>query len=300
MAHIVIIGNSVAGHSAAVNIRARDEHAALTIISSEPYLFYDRRRLADFLQGTIKEQELFPCADDFYARQNIVSKTGVTVSAVNPLKRTLTFKEKGSMTYDILVVATGMRHAACSVPGAKKPGVVTLYTLDDVKKLMARLIAEPVCVMGWNKGAVAMAGSIASRYGVEVKLMAPSGAAAASLPAHVEIVCEPVVEIIGEGCVQAVKLSNGKVIAVGTVVNMVEEPSLDFLRNTLVRVSGKGIEVDAGLRTSVERIFACGTVACAGAGVDAPAKTWNECAEEGCYLADSIGKEMERVCRTSS
>jgi nitrite reductase (NADH) large subunit len=299
MAHIVIIGNSVAGHSAAVNIRARDEHAALTLVSAEPYSFYDRRRLCDFLRGTIKEQDLFPCAGDFYARQNIVSRTGVTVAAVNPLKRTLAFKDaKGSMSYDILVVATGMRHAACTFPGAKKPGVVTLYSLDDVKKFMARLVTEPVCILGWNKGAVAMAGAIAERYGVDVKLLAPSGADAAALPAHVEIVCEPVVEIIGEGCVQAIKLSNGKIIAVGTVVNMVEEPSLDFLRTTLVRVSGKGIEVDGQLRTSVERVFACGTVACT---PDGPrAKTWNECAEEGCYLADSISKEMERACRISS
>jgi NAD(P)H-nitrite reductase large subunit len=298
MAHIVILGNSVAGHSAAVNIRARDTQSGLTVVSAEPYLFYDRRKLGDFLQGTVKEQELFPCSDDFYRTQNITVKTGCVVTAINPLKRSLSLKDKGSLTYDCLVVATGVRHVALTIPGAKKPGVVTLYTLDDVKKFKDGFVSQPVCIIGWNKGVQVMAQAIAARYGVEVKVIAPSGVDAAALPAAVEVIHTPVAEIIGEGCVQAVKLSNGKVLGVGTVISMDEEPSVDFLKNTLVRVSARGVEVDDVMRTSVERIFSCGCVAHP-AGQERT-KTWIECTEEGCCLADSLAKEMEHVCRTYS
>jgi len=312
MAHIVILGNSVAGHSAAVNIRARDPHSALTLICAENYPFYDRRKLGDFLQGTIREQELFPCSDDFYRTQNITVKTGCAVTAINPLKRSLSLREKGSLGYDILVIATGMRHVALSVPGAKKPGVMTLYSLDDVKKFITQVITQPVCIIGWNKGAQVMARAVAARYGVEVKVIAPSGVDAADLPGGVEVIHTPVAEIIGEGCVQAVKLSNGKVLGVGTVISMDEEPALDFLRNTLVRtcaapgpiggpgarLCARGIEVDELMRTPVERIFACGAAACVPGALRT--KTWSECAEEGCILADSLVKEMEHVCRTYS
>lgn len=298
MAHIVIIGNSVSGHSAALNIRARDPRCSLTLISSEPYPFYDRRRLGDFMQGAIREEDLFLCAGDFYVKQNISVKTGCTVTALNPLKKTLSFKEKGTLSYDILVVATGKRHAGLTVPGAKKPGVVPLYTLDDVKRFKERAVTQPVCIIGWNKGAAAMAQAIAACYGIEVKVIAPSGVDTTSLPAAVEVIHIPVTEIIGDGGVQAVKLSSGKAIGVGLVVGMEEEPVVDFLRHTLIRVSPDGIEVDDMMRTTVEKVYACGAVACSSG--TKRIKTWSECAEEACYLAGIIAKEMEHQCQTYS
>jgi len=63
MTNYLIIGNGVAGTTAAENIRKTDEEGDITIVTGEDLPFYHRIRLTEYISGEIVE-------DDLVARKN--------------------------------------------------------------------------------------------------------------------------------------------------------------------------------------------------------------------------------------
>ena len=262
MNRIVIIGASVAGHSAAVALREKIPSSSITLVSEEPYRLYDRRRLADFLAGRVLEEELYLCSESFYAECNINFLKEKKVVALNLKKRTVAFKEKGSLEFDFLVIASGRRISIPDIPGAKKEGVVTLQALKDFKDFSSRTIVDTVCVAGSDEAALAIAKVISDKYKVGV------------------INGEPL-EIIGEGQVQAVRLKEGKVIGVSAVIFINGfKSNIDFLKDTAINVQNDFIVVDERMRTNIENIFACGAVC--------GQVNWDEVARDSAIIAENI------------
>jgi len=70
----VIIGNGVAGTSAAETIRELESEGLITMISDEEYRFYSRIRLIDFLAGTAKINDLIMKSEDWYSENKIERK----------------------------------------------------------------------------------------------------------------------------------------------------------------------------------------------------------------------------------
>ena len=58
MKNYLIVGNGVAGTTAAENIRKTDREGAVTMVTDEDLPFYYRLRLSEFLAGDLTEQEL--------------------------------------------------------------------------------------------------------------------------------------------------------------------------------------------------------------------------------------------------
>src|SRR5258708_14003717 len=54
----VIIGNGVAGTTAAETLRKLDPHCSIHVLTNEPYPLYNRVSLPRFLQGGIGEQKV--------------------------------------------------------------------------------------------------------------------------------------------------------------------------------------------------------------------------------------------------
>lgn len=150
MKKIVIIGASVSGHSLALGLRENDLSSGITLISDENYPAYDRLRLPDFISGIILEKDLFLCDENFYQQHSINFLKNKKVISINTQKKLVYFKEKGSIEYDLLVIASGRSPVLPDIPGAKKEGVFRLYNLDDAKDLLKRYISESICIIGSN------------------------------------------------------------------------------------------------------------------------------------------------------
>lgn len=54
----VIIGNGIAGATAAEVLRAEDSVAAITVIADDPFPVYYRPALKDYLAGRVREDKL--------------------------------------------------------------------------------------------------------------------------------------------------------------------------------------------------------------------------------------------------
>jgi NAD(P)H-nitrite reductase large subunit len=53
----VIIGNGIAGTTAADTLRKNDPHCRIDLFTNEPYPLYNRVSLPRFLQGVLAEQK---------------------------------------------------------------------------------------------------------------------------------------------------------------------------------------------------------------------------------------------------
>ncbi len=67
----LIIGNGIAGLSAAKEIRKKDTNGSITMVSSEPYLTYYRLRLTECLYKECNEEEMLVNNKEWYEENNI-------------------------------------------------------------------------------------------------------------------------------------------------------------------------------------------------------------------------------------
>ncbi len=131
----LIIGNGVAGTTAAFEIRKADPSASIRILTEEPYPFYSRIRLPEFLAGGVDEQGLIIKKPSWYEENRIVVSLNIRVTAIDPAARKVRTSAGELLSYDRLLVATG---ANCFVPpitGSDKKGVFTLRGLEDARKI---------------------------------------------------------------------------------------------------------------------------------------------------------------------
>jgi len=293
MVKVLIIGASAAGHTAALKLREGDSRIQVTLITEEPYPAYDRRRLFEFLRQEIKEEELFFCSEDFYAQNRIEFLKGKKAVSVNTSKRTVSFKDKESVSYDYLVIASGTRFVIPEIPGAKKTGAFVFSCLDDIKSFMSNFINDSLCVVGSGRQALNIAEALRKRYQVDVTIIADQAFDTSMLPRGVEVIKGPVQEMVGEGMIQAAIVRGGRAVSVQAVIFMdTFIGNVDFMRNTNLKLHGDFIPVDADFKTSIKGIYAIGSVSRLKEDLKEN-KTWDECVNEGTVFADKFLKSIK-------
>ena len=67
----LIIGNGIAGVTAAEILRAEDSAADITVIADDPFPVYYRPALKDYLAGRVREDKLWARPTSFYQDQRI-------------------------------------------------------------------------------------------------------------------------------------------------------------------------------------------------------------------------------------
>jgi len=127
----VVIGNGVAGTAAALNIRKIDSQGTITVISEEPYPFYSRIRLMEFLAGDVDEKGLIIRKNQWYEDNRIELILNTHVSEIDAVKKEVITSSGDKVKYDRLLLGTGANSFIPPIPGAGKKGVFTLRTLKD-------------------------------------------------------------------------------------------------------------------------------------------------------------------------
>jgi nitrite reductase (NADH) large subunit len=131
----LIIGNGVAGTTAAENIRANDPDGKITIVTDEDLPFYYRIRLNDFLAGEIDEQGLIAKQDQWYLDKNIELKLDTMITGADPAAKTVHTVNNETLHYDKLLVANGSHPFMPPIKGKEKNNVHSLHTIQDVREI---------------------------------------------------------------------------------------------------------------------------------------------------------------------
>ncbi|HXR64590.1 MAG TPA: FAD-dependent oxidoreductase, partial [Ktedonobacteraceae bacterium] len=271
----VIIGNGIAGVTAAEALRAEDAECELTIVAEEPFPVYYRPALKDFLGGHLAEEKLWARPTTFYQEQNI-RFLPARVTALNAQQHLLRLHNGKTLQYDKLLLANGARPRTLACPGLNLDGVHTLRSVSDYQEILQRLErVQQVVVCGSGTLALESAETLAQRgYAVTHLLRGQQlwsevlDAVASDMVLQEERragieVCtgEEIAQIVGQdGEVCGIRTTLGREIPCEMVLIAVGiEPTIAFLRGSGV-ACGRGVKVDDCMRTSVADIYAAGDV----------------------------------------
>lgn len=134
---IVVAGASMGGLRAAEQLRAAGWTGVITVAGDEPHMPYNRPPLSkEVLAGTAPFESLAftPKA----STADVEWRLGTKVVAARLAERTVVLDDGSALSYDGLVVATGMRPRRLRCPGPLA-GRHTVRTLTDARGLRAEL-----------------------------------------------------------------------------------------------------------------------------------------------------------------
>lgn len=128
---IVIIGNGIAGSTAARFLRKQSDHPIL-MISEESDYFFSRTALMYVYMGHLREQELFPYEPSFW-KKNRINLLRAKVVQFDYTNKKIHTDTGAAIDYDVLVLATGSQPFRPALEGIELEGVSGLYHLQDLQ-----------------------------------------------------------------------------------------------------------------------------------------------------------------------
>lgn len=276
MERYVVVGNGVAGVTAAQAIARARPGANIHIYAVEPYPYYRRPQLPDYIAGVVTEADIFYRPSQWYEQQGLQVHLGTPVVELDPQAHRLRLADGREVPYDRLLLATGGLAWLPPMEGSDRRGVFTLRTLDDARAIRRfALSARRGVVIGGGLLGLETARALRA-LGLEVTVLefAPylmprqldrEGAAVLeTLLRQMEIhpVTGAVTEaILGDGAVRAVRLQDGREFPADLVVCSTGiRPDGALARQAGLAIN-RGVVVDRHLQTSAPDVYAAGDVA---------------------------------------
>jgi len=276
MRRYIVVGNGVAGVTAAQSIVRADPTAEVHIFGAEPYPYYRRPRLWEFIAGEVEQDALYFRPPEWYAERGIHVHLGVRATSLDPSAHCLTLSDGSIAEYDRLLLATGGRPFVPPFEGTGREGVFTLCTLDDALAMKTyALDVRRAAVIGGGLLGLETARALRSA-GLEVTVIefAPyllprqlDAEGAQVLQALLEaqgllfLTNAATEAILGDGHARGVRLKDGRVVDGELVlISTGIRSRLELAREAGLEVS-RGVVVDEQLRSSAADVYAAGDAA---------------------------------------
>jgi len=269
----LIIGNGVAGTTAALNIRKLDSSGEITILTDEAVPFYSRIRLIEYLAREADQQGIVIYKDDWYSRNNIKLVLNAPASSIDKDNKKVITADGGAYPYDRLLIATGGISFVPPIPGSDKKGVFTLRTIRDADEIIAYAegVKRAVLIGGGVLGLEA--GNSLRKTGHEVTVveffprllprqMDPEGAGV--LKAQMEgmgfkfYLGAKSKEIIGDDRAKGLRFEDGTEIAGDLIIiSAGVRPQAGLCRDLGLTIN-KGVTINDRMETEIKDIYAAG------------------------------------------
>lgn len=275
MTSYVIVGNGVAGATAAEEIRKLDTTGSITILSNEDLPFYYRIRLPEILADEVQEQKIIAKDLAWFKEHSMDLYLQTTVTEADANKKTL-FTQKGQeIPYDRLLLANGSHSFIPPIPGAELPGVFALRSIQDARDIRkwAKKSKQIILIGGGVLGLEA--GNGLRKLGTEVTVIE---VLPRLLPRQLDVEAASRLQIMlekmgfsfrlgtkttnitGKDFVEGISLDDGQSLPADLVlVSAGVRPNLDLARQMGLELN-KGIQVNEFLQTSRQDIYAAGDV----------------------------------------
>jgi NADPH-dependent 2,4-dienoyl-CoA reductase/sulfur reductase-like enzyme len=280
MEHIVIIGNGIAGVSAARHIR-KNSDKKITIVSAETKYFFSRTALMYVYMGHMKFEHTQPYENWFWKKNRIDLKEGF-VSKVDVKNKTLLFADNSTLSYDKLILAVGSKPNKFGWPGQDLEGVMGMYhkqDLDNLEKYAPNnLICKRAVIVGGGLIGIELAEMLRSRKIPVTFLVRETSFWNGVLPSQEsELINKHIkehhIDLRLSTNLKEIKADeNGKVKSV-IIQETGEEipcdvvgltagvtPNIDFIKDSAIE-TGRGVKVNRFLETNISDIYAIGDCA---------------------------------------
>jgi len=146
----VVIGNGIAGQTAAEELRKGDADASIVMIAAERHPLYNRVALPRYLRGQVRREKVLMRTVEDYARQNLEIHFETWATEIDVNSKVVRTNRGQEFPYDALLIATGGRPKPPPWPGSDEVSAcLGFQTLDDTDAIIEKADAsERVLVMG--------------------------------------------------------------------------------------------------------------------------------------------------------
>ncbi|MEM8507938.1 MAG: FAD/NAD(P)-binding oxidoreductase [Bacteroidota bacterium] len=280
MENIIIIGNGIAGVTAARHIRKLSDKRII-IISAETDYFFSRTALMYIYMGHMKFEHTKPYENWFW-KKNRIELVNAYVTKVDVASKTLILDGSRQLQYDTLILATGSKPNKFGWPGQDLHGVQGLYSKQDLDLLEVNAPNKAVCnravIVGGGLIGIELAEMLRSRDIPVTFLVRETSFWNGVLPeGESQMINEHILEHhidlrLGTNLKAIIPDDNGRVKSViieetgeelaCNVVGLTAgvTPNIDFLKDSGIAL-GRGIKVNRYLETNIPDIYAIGDCA---------------------------------------
>jgi NADH oxidase (H2O2-forming) len=266
---VVIIGNGIAGFSAAAAARRLSPESEIVMTSAEAEALYSPCVLPDYISGKINRERTYVKTFEDYARLQVEQHFGRVVERVDADARRIWLDNGKSLGFERLVLALG---SSAVESGEHRQGTFVVKSLADADALIKHQGRKAVVV---GSGAIGIEVGIAlKKRGYEVQILEaqsriiPLGLDEKAAQSVQEALRENGIDValnekaavvMGEIKIEGLKTDRRELKCDTIVWAIGMKPNVDLASAAGIRVGPKGgIEVNSRMETSVPGVYACG------------------------------------------
>jgi nitrite reductase (NADH) large subunit len=275
---VVVLGNGIAGVTAADFVRRGHPECEIHVVGSESHVLYNRMGISRLVYGRSAMQGLYLLPEQWYDEHQIVAWLNTVVSRIDPRSKRVFLGTGDTLPYDRLILAMGSNSAVPPVDGFGQPGSFVLRSASD-----AMLIRAYAQEQGCRDAVVAgggllglEAGHSLHELGLRVTVLERG---ARLLSKQIDEHCSELVHghfarigmqvlyraeseaLTGEDRVRGLALKDGRELRCDVFLAAVGiRPNIELARQAGISVN-RGIVVNDRMETSVPGVFAAGDVA---------------------------------------
>ena len=278
---IAIIGNGIAGITAARWLRKLDDKVEITVISDEGEYFFSRTALMYIYMGHMRLQDTQPYEPWFWDKNRIQLLRGhVQNIDFSTKKLTTNNPQSPTLAYDKLIIATGSKSNKFGWKGQDLDGVHGLYHYQDLEAMVRHTNTglNRAVIVGGGLIGIEMAEMFHSQHIPVTFLVRENSFWNNILPPEESAMINrhigehgidlrlgselsEILDENGDGKADAVILKSGEKIACGFVgLTVGVSPNIDFIKNTDLKVN-RGVIVNNNLETNMPDVYAIGDCA---------------------------------------
>ncbi len=275
---VVVLGNGIAGVTAADFVRRGHPDCEIHVVGSESHVLYNRMGISRLVFGRSAMQGLYLLPEQWYDEHQIVAWLNTVASRIDLESKRVFLATGDTLPYDRLILAMGSSSALPPVAGVGRPGSFVLRSAAD-----AMLIRAYAQEHGCRDAVVAGGGLLGleaahslHELGLRVTVLERG---ARLLSRQIDEYCSELVDahfarigmqvlyqaeadsLTGEDRVDGVALKDGRVLRCDMFLAAVGiRPNAEIARQAGISVN-RGVIVNDRMETSVPGVFAAGDVA---------------------------------------
>lgn len=273
----VVVGDGIAGSSAAETLRERDPDASITVLTEEGEALYNRILIKEYAKGKLPEAPISIHDESWYEDNDVDLRLNTVVTDLRPDDHEIETHDGETISYDKLLLATGGTPTQIPVENGGADGIHHFWTFQDARRIKEdaeaseRAVVVGAGLLGIDLAAICGAQNVDAKYLMRGECwwryaLTQEGGEIIH-DALRDIGVEPVFdsgvdhfEVDDDGHVEAAVDPSGERypcdwagVAIGLDFNV------ELLQGTEIEADN-GIVVDEYMRTTVEDIYAAGDV----------------------------------------
>ncbi len=149
--HVVVLGNGIAGVTAADHIRRRHPLCHIDVVADESHHLYNRMGISRLIYGRSAMQGLQLLPDSWYEENVITTWLNTRARAIDREAKQVQLATGDTLPYDRLIIATGSASSVPPIEGFGERGTFVLRTADDalaVRSFAQRYGCQRATVVG--------------------------------------------------------------------------------------------------------------------------------------------------------